>query len=241
MYRTICTHLWTDKKIQSLSVQGKLLFVYLITNPHSHMCGIYYLPEELIKKEAGLSDTLCHTLWDTLSGLNLAHYDHETSTVFIVNMFSYQGKGEKNEKCASKHLDTLHDSRLIDLFVERYSTVKQFLSDTLSYTLCHRDTEPSKRCPSVPNPNPLLLITPNQDLKSKDHSKRKSIGLHEWPDDFVLSDEMKSRAVALGMNPFIEFAKFKDHHLAKGSRFKDWGAAWRTWTRNGVEFKEARQ
>ncbi len=56
MYRTICTQLWTDKKVQQLGVSGKLLFCYLITNPHSHLSGIYYLPQELITKEAGLAD-----------------------------------------------------------------------------------------------------------------------------------------------------------------------------------------
>jgi hypothetical protein len=33
-----------------------------------------------------------------------------------------------------------------------------------------------------------------------------------------------------------EFAKFSDYHKAKGSTFKDWDAALRTWLRNAVEF-----
>ena len=30
---------------------------------------------------------------------------------------------------------------------------------------------------------------------------------------------------------------FRDYHLAKGSRFKDWDAAFRTWCRNAITFK----
>jgi hypothetical protein len=30
---------------------------------------------------------------------------------------------------------------------------------------------------------------------------------------------------------------FRDHHLSKGSTFKDWSAAWRTWCRNEIKFK----
>lgn len=33
-----------------------------------------------------------------------------------------------------------------------------------------------------------------------------------------------------------EVSAFVDHHRAKGNTFADWGAAWRTWVRNGVRF-----
>lgn len=32
------------------------------------------------------------------------------------------------------------------------------------------------------------------------------------------------------------FEAFRDHHLKNGSRFADWSAAWRTWTRKEVEY-----
>jgi hypothetical protein len=172
IYRTICTQLWTDKKVQQLSVQGKLLFVYLITNPHTHLSGIYYLPKELILKETGISNTLLHTLFTSLScdSLNLAHYDNESSTVFVVNMFGYQGTGEKNERAAANQLRGLHDTPLISLFLERYPKVKSFCPDTLLDTV----STLSKRFPSVPvlltsSLNPLLL-TSSPDLKSNGHA-----------------------------------------------------------------------
>lgn len=36
----------------------------------------------------------------------------------------------------------------------------------------------------------------------------------------------------------VESAKFVDYHLARGSVMADWAAAWRTWTRNSVEFAQ---
>lgn len=38
----------------------------------------------------------------------------------------------------------------------------------------------------------------------------------------------------------LEAAKFLDHHRARGSRFRDWGAAWRTWQRNAASFARPR-
>lgn len=34
-----------------------------------------------------------------------------------------------------------------------------------------------------------------------------------------------------------EADRFRDHHLAKGSVFKDWDAAWRTWIANSIQFR----
>lgn len=34
-----------------------------------------------------------------------------------------------------------------------------------------------------------------------------------------------------------ETQRFLDHHRAKGSLFKDWQAAWRTWMRNSIKFR----
>lgn len=34
-----------------------------------------------------------------------------------------------------------------------------------------------------------------------------------------------------------EADQFRDHHHARGSTFKDWDAAWRTWVRNAIKFR----
>ncbi|HEX8106727.1 MAG TPA: hypothetical protein VF516_03315 [Kofleriaceae bacterium] len=64
------------------------------------------------------------------------------------------------------------------------------------------------------------------------------------PEAFEITEPMWSWAQEQGV-PHArvepETAKFLDHHKAKGSRFKDWDAAWRTWMRNSVEFAQARK
>ena len=37
----------------------------------------------------------------------------------------------------------------------------------------------------------------------------------------------------------VELESFRNHHQAKGSTFKDWQAAWRTWCDKAVEFGRA--
>ncbi len=235
MYRTICTHLWTDKKIQRLSIQGKCLFVYLITNPHTHLSGIYYLPKELVSKETGIAQSQLKALFDIFAAdhLKLAYFDDETSTVFVVNMFSYQGKGEKNEKCAANHIKTLHESYCISLFLERYPTVKQFCSDTLLDTLSDRDTDPSKRCPSVPNP--VLLTSspiPTPNLQSNPKTKLRLIS-----DDDKPSEKHFSFGRSLGIDVGPEWGKFKNYCLAHAKRYANFDAAFRNWLANADTMK----
>jgi hypothetical protein len=58
------------------------------------------------------------------------------------------------------------------------------------------------------------------------------------PDWAPRSDEL-ALAKTLGVDPTRELAAFRDHHDARGSRFVDWNAAFRTWLRNAVKFNRA--
>jgi len=141
-YRTVEGKFWSDPAVVQLTPRGKLLMLYLITNMHSHLSGVYYLPQALITVETGIddapsdtpSDTLSASL-DTLSRLELAHFYAESSVVYVPKMFKYQGKGEKNNRSAAKQLETLHNPMIIQRFLDDYPKVVQYLSDTVRHTL----------------------------------------------------------------------------------------------------------
>ena len=63
------------------------------------------------------------------------------------------------------------------------------------------------------------------------------------PDIFPITELMAAwgRANApLITDPTAETAKFLDHHRARGSAFKDWAAAWRTWMANAQTYTAER-
>jgi hypothetical protein len=124
MYRTIDASFWTDPRVRKLSADGKLLFLYLTTNAHTHVSGIYYLPRVTVKHEIGLSNRVLYTLSHTLSDAGLCKFDEELELVWVVNMFKYQGRGEKNHLAAAAHLSKdLHNSFLVKEFLQRYPEV----------------------------------------------------------------------------------------------------------------------
>ena len=124
MFRAIDTALWSDPKVKALPPEGKLLFVYLITNRHTHVSGIYYLPKVLMLHETGIKDRALNTLLDTLSKGNLVHSDGETEVIWVVNMLRYQGSGGKIRLSVGNHLKTLHGCKLIRLFLNHYKELE---------------------------------------------------------------------------------------------------------------------
>ena len=81
----------------------------------------------------------------------------------------------------------------------------------------------------------------SEDKKpEKKKSKRQKPKLPP-PDNFLLNPEMRKYAAGKNINGKevdYQFEKFKDYHLAKGSCFADWNAAWRTWINNAVKWSE---
>jgi len=57
------------------------------------------------------------------------------------------------------------------------------------------------------------------------------------PSSFEMTDALKAWAAQNGFSNLDKHTeKFLDYHRSKGSVFKDWAAAWRTWLRNSTNF-----
>ncbi len=130
MYRTIDAAFWTDPKVKALKPTSRYLFLYLITNPRTHVSGIYVLRQQIIAIETALSAKDLGYGIDTLSSSGFCSFDTKTEVVWVHNMFAYQGSGEKNLRSAALHLtQDLHKSNLVTKFCDRYPAVKQYLPD----------------------------------------------------------------------------------------------------------------
>lgn len=123
MFRTIETSTWDDPRVRPLSPLAKLLFLYLITNRHTHVSGIYVLPVIYAEHETGVPAKALEKSFDELVKCGLVQRDIARQIVWVCKMFAYQGRGAKNYTAAAKHLVSLHRSELVPLFVTRYPEV----------------------------------------------------------------------------------------------------------------------
>lgn len=111
--------------------------------------------------------------------------------------------------------------------VQRFRNAKRNVSSTVSETPPETDTE-SEQILGADAPTPIRK------------SKKASTA---FPEGFALDDAMRKYAGDrgfAGVNVERMFERFSNHHRAKGSKFADWHAAWRTWVGNQVEFDAQR-
>lgn len=89
------------------------------------------------------------------------------------------------------------------------------------------------------NHDPALFIPPLSVVQSdavaapRPTQPKKA---HQLPETFRPSQAHVALAAGLGVNLRAEWPQFVDHHRARGSAFKDWDAALRTWVRNAARF-----
>jgi DNA-binding transcriptional MocR family regulator len=90
---------------------------------------------------------------------------------------------------------------------------------------------------------PVQNLDTNKTREQKDNTPcipRQSKSAVSLPANWVPSAKNIADAHALEFSDeeiHHEQNVFRDHHLAKGTRFKDWDAAWRNWLRNARKFQ----
>lgn len=130
-YARIEEGFWTDPKIRSLPIEGKMIAAWLFTNPHRHFSGIYYLPKVLIGEEIGISIGVSEKNLKHLEDIGFLKYSHEFSVVWVINSLRHQigyhpgGKLSPTQRTGiEKHLRTLHGCPLITEFIKKYHYLK---------------------------------------------------------------------------------------------------------------------
>lgn len=174
MYRTICCEFWTDPKVRALTPHQKLIFLYLITNPHSHLSGIYYMPRPFIEHEVGLNGGFAQE-WAGLLASGLIEYDERLSQVWVVQMLPYQARGQNADKGVANHLGTLHNSPLVERFLLRYPHIAPFLPKrTVAIPLLTPLEPPSEGVGTFPSPVSVPDSDSDLNLKTKNKSENSA-------------------------------------------------------------------
>lgn len=99
-------------------------------------------------------------------------------------------------------------------------------------------TEGAALIPDSINLIPDSLIPDSPGASAPSAKPRKNAT--SLPADFVLNETSTVYAQDRKLSIADELASFTNWHTAKGSTFKDWQAAWRTWCDKAVEYGRAR-
>lgn len=79
---------------------------------------------------------------------------------------------------------------------------------------------------------------PTEELKEPLVRRRRRKPETELPESWTPSESHQQKARAAGLDLGRESERFRAHHTAKGSLFRDWGMAFHTWLDNAVEWRQ---
>jgi hypothetical protein len=88
-------------------------------------------------------------------------------------------------------------------------------------------------------PSSVSVSVSESESESESDMKKDKTKRHGsiFPLAFQPNAQHTALATDFGFNVFAELVRFKDHHTAKGTIFKDWNAAFRNWLRTARDFK----
>ena len=184
-YIRIATKFWQDEKARRLSDDAKLLYLYVLTSPHSNMAGYYVLPKPYVAYDLQwLPERLDKALAELLR-TGLIKYCEQSDVVFIPNFFKYNPIQNRNQAVGvAKRVSELPANTLQKDFL---AAVKRFAQPFLElfaerlaewFGNTETDTETDTETETESKPDPVVSSLPpsSDDLDIVLDAWRQHIG-----------------------------------------------------------------
>ena len=237
-YRNVSINFWTDVKIDdTFTPEDKYFYLYLITNPHTNLCGCYEISLKQMERETGYNeDTVLRLLKRMEQEHKVIRYDGQTKEILMINWSKYNwSKSEKLKSAVLKQVSKIKSKdfqKIIIEILENRLTPSQ-IQNTVS------DTD--------------ITVTVSDTVSVSDTDTDVSIG-YGYPIDTVSKTKKKSipptleevKAYCSERNNGVDAQRFIDFYTSKGwmigkNPMKDWKAAVRTWEKNSKKEEKSKE
>jgi hypothetical protein len=243
-YATFSPLFWTGDTGKKLRKHGDIqrAAAYLMTSPHSHQSGVYWLPMMYLSNEVGLSMEGASEALIWLTEEGFARYDEKREWVWVCEMAAWQigtelSPTDKRCKGLQQYLTTLPDLPFIPDFIERYAADFHLRPPIPRGLQGAPGGAPSEQIRSgTEKEQDQIRPGDSPPRKTSEPKKRAS---KRCPTDFAVTDDLRewARAKCPGVDLDRETAKFMDHEYKDPK--SDWPAAWRTWMSKALDFQPA--
>ena len=128
--RSINTGIWSDPFVENLNPIHKLVWLYLLTNQHTNMIGIYQVSTRRICFETGLDNETVSKAFEAFQSLSKAFIivlKDSSEWVFLPNWVKNQSMNTNMLKAASKQFDSLPNELIDNLLTNHYETLRKAL------------------------------------------------------------------------------------------------------------------
>lgn len=122
--RSINTKIWQDAWFETLSTEEKLLFIYLLTNDHTTIVGVYELSVRRMAFETGLSEETIRKGFERFEMVTKAFLIID-SFVFLPNFLKHQRLNTNMQKAAVKIFADLPEVVQEAILGNGYQTIRK--------------------------------------------------------------------------------------------------------------------
>lgn len=128
-YRNIHVSFWTDRKIsEEFTAEERFLFLYLLTNPLTNMCGCYEIGYKAMSDDTGLTVAKVKQVVKSLMDHKVISYNETTGEVLLVNWYRYNWTdSDKIKRLIASEVETIKTKQYREYLNEKLNG-----KDTLS-------------------------------------------------------------------------------------------------------------
>lgn len=221
VYRTIHLSFWTDSKVDDeFTPEDKYFYLYLLTNPHTNICGCYEIGERQFCRETGYnSDTISRLINRFQDVHDVIRYDSATKEVLVLNWYKYNWtKSEdllKNVKTVASHIKS-------DEFREY---ILSLIDDPV-------DTLPTP-CPHPVGTSVTVSVNNTVPVNSKKGIVKGEKKSFVPPTLEEIEEYCKQRNSTVDPKQFYDYFTEGDWVDAKGQKVRNWKQKLITWEKGG--------
>ena len=142
IYRTVHMSFWTDPKVDDdFTPEDKYFYLYLLTNPHTNLCGCYEISMRQMVRETGYNEDTVKRLINRMEIVHgVIQYDPQTKEIYIPRWGKYNWcNSQKTKDGAVKSMEfiksekfkkALSDTLCIPYVYPMYTSVTDTVTDT---------------------------------------------------------------------------------------------------------------
>ncbi|MFA6097577.1 MAG: hypothetical protein WC788_08210 [Candidatus Paceibacterota bacterium] len=203
------TKFWSDSYILNLDPSEKLLYIYLFTNSHTNICGIYEIALKIIAFETGFDKDMVERI--------LKRFEDDGKIFYIENRIIV--------KNFIKH-QKLHPNMILGIKKELANIPKEIMAKIKENTVLKQShIEDIGRLSKPFKDMPLSESESESELESKSKKKESRFAPPSFEEVKKYCEERKN---TVSPQSFIDFYESKGWFVGK-NKMKSWKAAVRTW------------
>lgn len=251
-YRTVKMSFWTDPYIEELPTEGKLLYMYLFTCPHTNNLGVVETTMKRISYETGIDQKKVNTLLAEME--RNGKIVRDGSYIWLTHFVKHQCSTSPKIKQSIKNiLFELSSAKIRNIVCIRYASLLEFTDEEKAQldTLSKNDSEqkipyayPISE-PQIPSPESGMYLKGEREdgsiegedsARARDNARpqRKKYGQFE---SVLLTDNEHAKLISqFGEEKAANLIERLDGYIAsKGVKYKSHYATMLNWARSDQE------